>query len=160
MMGAPFVRNPYNYDVNMASDESGLACLDASLAVQESRDEVDINTIVRRFGLTGELPSNVRIPQYGDFTGIGDYHSAMNAVLAADRSFMELPAELRARFGNDAGAFVEFCSDPANVAEMGKLGLLKPEVVERMAQEAAQAAAGGAGAKLPPAGAAKVSDAP
>lgn len=122
----PFVRSAYNYDMLEASTESGLLCEDPSLAVQASRDEVDINTIVRRFGLTGQLPDEVALPQYGDFMGISDYQTALNAVLAADEQFMALPAELRNRFGNSAHAFVEFCSDPGkNGAEMLKLGLLK-----------------------------------
>lgn len=126
MMHTPFIRNPYNYDVDEASAESGLTCEDPSLAVQDALEESDINTIVRRFGLTGQLPSDVRAPVYGDFTDIGTYHEAMNAVLAADEAFMRMPADVRARFGNDAGAFVDFCSDPKNLDELRKLGLAKP----------------------------------
>lgn len=144
-MDAPFLRTPYNYDRDAASTDSGLRCEDPSLAVQDQRDEVDINTIVRRFGLTGKLPEDVRAPTYGDFTGVGDYQSALNAVLAADAAFMEMPAEVRARFDNDAAKFVDFCSDKANAEEMAKLGLLSPEAViarEKAAREAAAAAAG------------------
>lgn len=128
----PFVRSAYNYDLKVASDESGLECLDPSLAVQESRDEVDINTIVRRFGLTGELPTDLRLPQYGDFLGLVDYHSAMNAVAQANETFESLPADLRSRFENDPEKFVTFCLDKDNQEELIKLGLAdKPaEVVE------------------------------
>lgn len=119
-----FLRTPYNYDTMEVSNETGLSCLDDSLAQQHARDECDINTIVRRFGLTGELPSGVRAPQYGDFTEATDYHTAMNAVIAANNSFMQLPAEVRARFNNDAGAFVDFCSDDKNRAEAKALGLI------------------------------------
>jgi phage internal scaffolding protein len=125
-----FLRTPYNYDVNEASDASGLACDDPSLAQQHAKDECDINTIVRRFGLTGELPSNVRAPQYGDFTEAVDYHTALIAVRAADEAFMQLPADIRTRFNNDAGAFVDFCSDDANRAEAEKLGLVLPKATE------------------------------
>lgn len=118
-----FLRTPYNYDVMEASNETALECLDESLAQQHARDECDINTIVRRFGLTGELPNGTRMPQYGDFTGATDYHTALNAVIAADAAFMTLPADVRSRFNNDAGAFVDFCSDPNNQAEAEKLGL-------------------------------------
>ncbi|WNK12627.1 MAG: internal scaffolding protein [Microvirus sp.] len=126
----PFVRSPYNYDMSEAGDESGLRCEDKSLAVQDQRDEVDINTIVRRFGLTGELPDVVRLPQYGDFTGISDYREALHAVDAAEQAFMELPAELRARFHNDVQALLEFCSNDANASELERLGLTKPKVPE------------------------------
>lgn len=137
----PFVRSPYNYDTGVASDESGLACLDPSLATQEARDEVDINTIVRRFGLTGELPQGLRAPSYGDFTGIGDYQSALNAVLAAEATFNQVPAEVRARFANDPQRFLAFCSDPANADELEKLGLLSDAAVQRRRDAAAAKAA-------------------
>lgn len=114
---------PGNYDAEALSIETGLECNDPSLAQQHMRDETDINEIVRRFGLTGELPEAVRRPTYGDFTGVFDYQSALNAVRAADEAFGEMPAHVRARFGNDAAAFVEFCSDPANAEEFVKLGL-------------------------------------
>lgn len=121
----PFLRSAYNYDTKVASDESGLRCDDESLAVQDSKDECDINTIVQRFGLTGELPDDIRTPSYGDFTGVGDYRTALHQVMAADSEFMRLPAKLRARFHNDAGTFVEFCSDPDNLPELRRLGLAK-----------------------------------
>jgi len=130
---AVFLRTPYNYDVNEASDVSALVCEDPSLAQQHAKDECDINTIVRRFGLTGELPSNVRAPQYGDFTDAVDYHTALNAVRAADEAFMQLPADVRTRFNNDAGAFVDFVSDDANRAEAEKLGLVLPSAASNPA---------------------------
>ncbi len=119
-----FLRTPYNYDTMQVSNETGLECLDESLAQQHARDETDINTIVRRFGLTGELPNGVRAPQYGDFTEATDYHTAMNAVISANNAFMQLPADVRSRFNNDAGAFVDFCSDEKNRAEAQSLGLI------------------------------------
>lgn len=132
---AVFLRTPYNYDVNEASDASSLVCEDPSLAQQHAKDECDINTIVRRFGLTGELPNGVRAPTYGDFTDAVDYHTAMNAVLAADAAFMQLPADIRTRFNNDAGAFVDFVSDDNNRAEAEKLGLVLPQAASNLAPE-------------------------
>ena len=123
-----FVRAPYNYDGDAVSDETGFRSDEPSMAQQQFKEESDINEIVRKFGVTGELPSNIRAPQYGDFSGIFDYHSAMNAVVAAQESFEAMPAEVRARFNNDPAAFVDFCSDDANREEAKKLGLLMPEV--------------------------------
>lgn len=122
-MEMPFLRTPYNYDREAASDDSGLMCTDPSLAQQQFREDSDINTIVKRFNLTGEIPQGVNVPRYGDFASVYDYHSAMNLVRSADSAFMQMPADVRARFGNDAGAFVDFVSDPANAAEAEKLGL-------------------------------------
>lgn len=118
-----FLRTPYNYDMNAASDESALSCLDESLAVQSARDESDINSIVRRFGLTGELPGDIDMPQSGDYTGAGDFHSAMNVVRAAQEEFLRVPADIRARFQNDPQVFSDFFNSPDNQEEAIRLGL-------------------------------------
>jgi phage internal scaffolding protein len=120
----PFLRTPYNYDVDKVSDETGLACPDPSLAQQNFKDESDINYIVRQFGLTGELPGQTISPQYGDFTGVLDYHSAVNAVLAAQDEFMDLPAQMRARFDNDPAKLIDFLGNEENREEAIKLGLV------------------------------------
>lgn len=113
-------------DVRMAeSDASGLMCVDESLAIQSAEQESNINTIVRRFGLTGELPTDVAIPRTGDFTGAPDFHTAMNLVRQANEEFLRVPAHIRARFGNDPGAFIAFVEDDANRDEAARLGLLK-----------------------------------
>lgn len=146
----PFIRSQYNYDMNEASDESGLACTDLSLAKQSFAEEVDINTIVRRFGLSGELPSDVRMPTFGDFSDVVDFHSAMNAVARARESFDAMPADVRFRFDNDPQKFVSFCSDDKNREEVEKLGLVSPEALERKrkALEAATAIAAKDAAEL------------
>lgn len=123
------VRAYRNYDSDLVSDHTGLACLDLSLAVQSQRDEADINTIVRNFGITGRMPENVRVPTYGDFDVVSDYRSAIEAVRAAEASFMAMPAEVRSRFENDPQQFLEFCVNPANLEEMRKLGLAVPAPV-------------------------------
>lgn len=119
----PFVRSPYNYDVDKASIDEGLECKDKSYTIQSQADEADINTIVRRFGLTGQMPVAVRPPEFGDFTEIGDFTDAMNAIKTAQDSFMKMPAEFRFKLNNDPQLFVEFCSDPRNLEEMRKYGL-------------------------------------
>lgn len=122
-MDKVFLRAPYGYDGDAVSRETSLVCDDPSLAVQAERDECDINTIVRRFGLTGDLPVGVRRPSYGDFTGVSDYRSALEMLELANQSFYSMPAEVRSRFDNDPALFVDFCSDPSNLEEMRKLGL-------------------------------------
>ena len=122
-----FLRTPYNYDTMEASDASALKCEDESLAQQNMRDECDINVILKRFAVTGQLPENVRVPQYGDFTNAMDYQSSLNAVRAAEASFMQLPAELRLRFANDPQKLLEFVANDDNRAEAEKLGLVQPK---------------------------------
>lgn len=118
-----------SYDVDAASLEAGLDCGEEDLTKQEFAEEVDINTLVRRFNLTGQLPSGVRMPSYGDFTEVTDFHSAVNAIAEAHEAFDAMPAEVRFRFQNNPAAFVDFCSDPSNLAEARKMGLVPPEEV-------------------------------
>lgn len=118
-----FLRSPYNYDMDSVSRETGLLCEDDSLAIQSAAEEADINTIVRRFGLTGELPGDISMPQSGDYVGVGDFQSAMNVVRAAQEEFMRVPADIRARFNHDPQRFSEFFNDPVNQEESIRLGL-------------------------------------
>lgn len=124
-MAKTLVRGVFMYDGDAVSEATGLACRDVSLTSQEDKEDADINVLVRRFGVTGEIPVLDRLPLIEDFVGLTDYHSAMNALVEADRTFMELPAELRARFDHNAGKFVDFCSDEKNRDELVKLGLVE-----------------------------------
>jgi phage internal scaffolding protein len=125
-----FVRNPYNYDMALVSQESGLECKDPSLAQQHMKDECDINVLVERFGVTGKFPVAPIEPSYGDFSGVGDYHTAMNAIKAADTAFMALPAKLRAKFDHDPNALLNYLNNEENRDEAIQLGLIdgKPVV--------------------------------
>lgn len=126
-----FLRTPYNYDMDSVSCETGLSCPEDSLTIQSAAEDADINTIVRRFGLTGELPGDIKMPQSGDFVGVGDFQSAMNIVRLAQEEFLRVPAEIRARFSHDPQLFSEFFNDPANQDEAIRMGLAtrRPEPV-------------------------------
>jgi phage internal scaffolding protein len=121
-----FLRTPYNYDTDAASNESGLACEDASLAQQHFKDECDINNILRQFNVTGLLPDAPVSPQYGDFTGISDYKTALDRINSANTEFMNLPAELRAKFNNEPANLINFLDNDANRQEAENLGLVEP----------------------------------
>jgi phage internal scaffolding protein len=143
MKKAIFLRTPYNYDLDAASNESGLNCEDSTLTQQHFKDECDINNILRQFNVTGLLPENPLSPRYGDFTGISDYHTALNQVIAAEDEFMRLPADLRARFANDPAQLIEFLENSDNKDEAIKLGLVSqpeelPQVVEVPQEKAAE----------------------
>ncbi|WNK13121.1 MAG: internal scaffolding protein [Microvirus sp.] len=127
---APFVRSPYNYDAAALSDETGLdcSCDGAGRTKQSFSEEADINTLIRRFGIDGQIPQGVRMPSFGDFRGVGSYQDAIHAVMLADASFQAMPAHVRSRFGNDPAAFVAFCDDDANREEAVRLGLVPAPV--------------------------------
>lgn len=96
-----------------------------SLTHQSEAAACDINQIMKRFERTGILEHrNTFEGQYGDFTDLPlNYHDSMNACLAAQDMFLTLPSGIRKRFGNDPGIFLEFVANPANGAEMVKMGL-------------------------------------
>lgn len=140
---APFLRTPYNYDTIAASNESGLHCEDATLTQQHFKDETDINNILRQFNITGLLPENKLSPRYGDFTGISDYQSALNAVIAAESEFDGLPAQIRARFNNNPEELIQFLENDQNLDEAVKLGLVNPpeasvQTIESPSEKAAE----------------------
>lgn len=109
-----------------------------SLTEQHHKDDCDVNQILKRFLKTGILDSrNVKTPLYGDFSGApSDYRQAVELLNEARARFMNLPAEVRERFGNDPGAVLDFLENPENRAEAEKLGLIavKREVVPEAAQ--------------------------
>lgn len=103
-----------------------------SMADQSFREECDINTLVKRFGITGNMNGAVLPPPIEEFGEIFDFQSAMNLINAADRAFMSLDADVRARFNNDPARYVSFCSERdddgnlRNIEEMRRLGLALP----------------------------------
>ncbi|AXH76057.1 MAG: internal scaffolding protein [Microviridae sp.] len=159
----PFVRNQFNYDTNEISDQSGLHTGSEGGAKQSFKDEVDINTIVKRFGIGYEMPEPSFLPGTQDFTNIGDFHSAMNLIARAKEQFEEFPANIRARFDNNAADWADFCLKEENRGELAKMGLLTKEAQKRYqdAQDALEAerqeataalAEKRAKAKIPPTG--------
>lgn len=124
----PVVRAWGQYDPDEVSDATGLRCPDDGVTQQSFKDECDINVIVERFGLTGELPNGIAMPVSGDFSGIVDFQSAMNVVRQAQEAFMELPGEIRARFANDPQRVLEFLNDASNRDEAIKLGIVAKPV--------------------------------
>lgn len=126
-MNKVFLRTPYNYDRRVASLESGLNANVGSMTVKSEKDEADINVLVRRFGLTGVMPANPRVPMSGDFTGISDYRSALEMIRAADAAFLEFTPQVRARFDNDPQKLMDFCADVNNLKEARELGLVPKE---------------------------------
>jgi len=123
----PFLRTPFNYDRDLASEESGLKCEDDSLTQQQFKEEADINTIVDRFMKSGVLPTPAVMPQFMDVEGQFDYQTAMNYVRQADENFMRMDAKVRARFNNSPQEFLEFFANPENTEEAIRLGLAVPK---------------------------------
>lgn len=93
------------------SSQKGVDTGSETRVQQHMKDEVDINTIMRRFGATGTMPSGVSGGVYGDFTGVTDYDSAREAISRAQEGFMTLPAEVREQFDNDPGKLIALAQE-------------------------------------------------
>lgn len=121
-------RSPGSYDADAESlrtgvDDGGLP----SLTVQDQREDADINVILKRFGITGELPTTSRVPLEGiDVDEVLDYRQCLDRVKQANAAFAAQPANVRNRFDNDPAKFVDFFMDDANREEAEKLGLVAP----------------------------------
>ncbi len=107
--------------------------------------ETDVNAIMARFVSHGEIPASRGQPQYGDFSNVDDYTTAMNKVKDAQRQFDELPASVRAHVDNDPGKFLDMVYDPTRIKELEELGLVErqkpeaiadPEIVKKETPEA------------------------
>lgn len=107
---------------------SDLECRDPSLAQQSFKDDADINVMLEKFKVTGVMPQGVIMPTYGDFQGVTDYRTAVDAINKATHAFMDMPANIRSRFQNDPQKFLEFCADPKNREEASRLGLVPAPV--------------------------------
>lgn len=101
-----------------------------SCTEQAHAQAADINTIMLRYERSGLLPQKAEGARYGDFSGVVDYHSAVESVRRADEAFMSLDPRVRARFENDPGKLLEFLSDEGNRKEAEDLGLVPVKAVE------------------------------
>ncbi|AXH77433.1 MAG: internal scaffolding protein [Microviridae sp.] len=135
-----------------ARDASGdILCSEPTLAVQASKDECDINVIVRKYLRTGELPG-LRQGVYADLSGMVGLQDALHMVNEAEQAFMELPAEVRRYFDNDPVKLVEFASDSKNLEKAIELGLAEKPVVTPPSQPVPVPGAGQAPQNGVPAG--------
>jgi phage internal scaffolding protein len=122
------VRSQLSYNADELSLSTGLVCPEPSRTLQSCKDDCDLNLIVDRMTKTGEQLPQASITDYGDFTGVEDYHTLMNRLIDAQNAFNDLNAPIRERFNNDPGRLFEFLNNENNRNEAIELGLLnKPE---------------------------------
>lgn len=124
------------YDPEVASNEAGSVPEGVSLTVQSDAIDADINTIVRRFGITGAMPTDIDLSKFVDLTDMPvDYRTAVEFSRAAAGEFNRMPADVRSQFDNDPQKFMDFVhatdgdGKPVNRAALVKLGIvLEPSV--------------------------------
>ena len=121
-----FYRNPHNYDLDDASNQAVAPHDPISLTIQSHSEDADINVLMKRFGVTGQLPQGVRVPEYGDFTGISDYRTALHQIREADDNFNKLPPDFRAKYSNDPHLFMEAVASGEALDGLKALGVATP----------------------------------
>ncbi len=96
---------------------------------QSFRDEVNINSIIRRFERNGMVTHlNKTAPFFGDVSGITGYQDAMNKVIEAKQLFMKMSPDVREKFKNNPENMIQYLSDDKNKEEAIKLGIIKKPI--------------------------------
>lgn len=99
-----------------------------SMTRQADAADADINNIIAKAKVTGFFPHAAEAPIFTDTTMTGRHYDEMvNSINKAEEAFMTIPAEVRRRFDNDPGKFLDFVQDPQNEEELVTLGLLHPD---------------------------------
>jgi len=115
----PNVRHAYSYRAPVVLDMGG-----PGRTKQSFKDECDINRIMARYAATGTLDYlTKKEAQFLDVSDL-DFQNAMQIVTESREAFMLLPSALRDRFSNDPAKLLGFLSDPSNLDEAIKLGLV------------------------------------
>ena len=131
------VKSPLNFEIQ--DPDTGELVKQETRTKQEFKTQCDINCVIKNYDKTGLITHvNNAKAQYGDFTAVNEYQEALNIVVDSQAAFAELPSEIRKRFNNDPGKFLEFVTDPKNIDEMVELGLAqrpKAEVGEEPTYE-------------------------
>lgn len=123
------------YDPVEEHDHCGIEFTMPSLAVQDEKDETDINYIVNKYAdgqkgiATLDLgdSSQYAFLQFGDATLPGDYSTALELVSGVREEFYSLPAYVRAEFGHDPMNFINRLNDPATLEYLRQQGLYGSE---------------------------------
>lgn len=105
-------------------------CGRKSLTDQQYKDECSIEGIVKKYGILGQ-PIPRPFGSGADVSEFQDFAANMQKVTEARNRFMDLPSDIRARFGHSPEAFFSWLSNPEHTEEAVKLGLMeefKPQI--------------------------------
>lgn len=92
---------------------------------QAEAAESDVNNIVGRWKATGHFPPFKEGAKFGDFSNPQDLFTALSRVKEAEKTYFELPSEIRKASQNSPVRFLEMLEDPDLRKELAKLGLFE-----------------------------------
>lgn len=121
---------------SVTGSKPGIIFKDPSATLQSFKDDADINCIIARYENTGVLVDPTvpvsRTPEFGDFSGMPDYQTAQNVIIAAKNAFDSLSSKIRERFNNDPAAYFDFVQNlkegSDEFAEAVSLGIVNKPV--------------------------------
>ncbi|AXB22584.1 minor capsid protein [Alces alces faeces associated microvirus MP18 4940] len=96
--------------------------------IQSHARSVDINVILQRYA-NGDLSAlSARVPMYLDLEGMPtNYMEVLNSVIAGEKFFSDLPADVKSKFDNN---FYKFVSSIGSDEFKAAFGLKSSDVVE------------------------------
>lgn len=116
--------------------KDGVVCdcsKDEPITEQQHVKEVDINRIVKKYGMDMIQKTNLLMSQDFQFDDVAgnDFQEAMFKVTQAQQHFDSLPAEIRKKFDNSPAQFLDFVQNPSNADQLVDMGLAvrQPEPV-------------------------------
>lgn len=114
---------------NVIGKKAGIVITTPSRTKQAFREECDINRIMARYELTGQIEHlSTKRPYYGDFSQFEDYQSMLNKVQVATDAFNALPSELRKELDYKPHKLFEWIQNPENRQRAVKYGLMQDNV--------------------------------
>ena len=117
------IRSGYNPEVKKRIQ---IKKFSPSMTKQNLVDDADINKLIRKHGYNQVVTNMQKLEViYGEMNSTS-LKEALQMQIDAKEAFMEVPSEIRNRFGNDAGAFIDYATNPDNLQEMRELGLAPP----------------------------------
>ena len=129
------IRKPYE-DVLETRRPTVTMNTEPTMTKQSLAEELDVNRIIKRYQDTGHLQKASEFEGlYGEFGSL-DLREAIEKVEKANELFMEVPSKIRAQFENDAGAWIDFVTNPDNIEQVRAWGMApEPEPAPEPAPE-------------------------
>lgn len=127
-----------------------------SLTQQNMKEDAELTTMIKKFGIA-QLPQPMEaFAMYGDFTGVTDLTTAYERIADAEEAFMELPADIRKRFNHNAQELLTFVeARDENLDEGIEMGIFERPPGHQTAAELEAAALAAASRSAPAASAAE-----
>lgn len=121
-----FYLEPVNQDTAISFEGA------ENMTEQSHREEVKVQNILKKYHETGIL---THVSNYGgnymDLPSGMDLQTALNITIEANEAFDSLPSDIRNRFANNPGAFLDFVQNPDNFDEMKEMGLVNRETLSK-----------------------------